>query len=410
MLGTRYYLSYPLSAVSLVWRRLMFRTRFIAVAGSMGKTTATKCLEAMLAPHFPVCATENADNGRVGLAGTILRTRFRHRYTVVEVGTRWRGAMRKACWQVDPDIVVMLCVAGTHSHHFPTLEHTAAEKAWLLSRLRPDGLAVLNGEDPRVMAMAARRRSKVLTFGRSPQCDFRASDITAVWPARLSFRVHHGGESCPVQTRLVGEQWVNSILAAFAVAVACGVSLKDAAAALPQVEPYTARLQPLTLPSGAIMLRDEYQGSMAGSPAAFRALREARDCRRVLVHGDIWDTGLDTPERAAMLGRQAAESADFAVFAGEHARAYAGAAVRSGMKTEDVRSFAKLDAAADFLKTELRAGDVALLRGKTEEHLSRLYFAQIGPVVCWKPMCDRLHLCDSCNLLSLTKSPPSSGQ
>lgn len=405
-MGLRYHLYYPLSGVSLIWRRLMFRTRFIAIAGSMGKTTATVCVEAMLAPHFPINVTQDADNGRTGLAKTILRTRFRHRYTVLEVGVRWAGAMRRACWQVNPDIVVMLCVAPTHTHHFPTLDHAAAEKAWLLSRLRPGGLAILNNDDPRVMAMAASRRCKLLTFGRSPESDFRASEVSAVWPARLSFRVHHGGESCPVQTRLVGEQWVYAVLAAFAVASACGVSLKDAADAVSRLEPYTARLQPVMLPSGAILLRDEYQGSIAGSAAAFRALREARQCRRVLVHGDIWDTGLDTPARTAMLGRQVAESADFAVFTGPNADHYAEASIRSGMKPDSVRAFPELKETADFLKSELRAGDLVLLRGKTEEHLTRLYYSQIGPVSCWKPVCGRLYLCDDCTQLSPAKSGP----
>jgi len=410
MLGIRYHLYYPLSAASLVWRRLMFRTRFIAVTGSMGKATATRCMEAILASRYPVNATTDAANGRTGLADAILRTRFRHRYTILEVGTRWSGAMRKACWQIDPHIAVILCVAGTHSHHFPTLEHTAAEKAQLLSRLPPDGLAVLNGEDPRVIAIASRVRSKVSTFGRSPQFDFWASDISARWPTRLRFVIHHGSDACPVQTHFVGEHWVNSVLAAFAVGSACGVSLADAADALSRVEPYLARLQPVALESGAVMLRDEYQGSMAGSPAAFRALREARDCRRVLVHGDIWDSGFGTPERAALLGRHAAESSDFAVFTGENAGCFAEAAVRSGMEPDHVRAFPRLRDAADFLKTGLRAGDLVLLRGKTEEHLTRLYFAQKAAVTCWKPMCKRLHLCDACNELTAARPALNSGQ
>ena len=36
--------NFAVSAAATLWRRLMFRTRFIAVTGSYGKTTTTQML------------------------------------------------------------------------------------------------------------------------------------------------------------------------------------------------------------------------------------------------------------------------------------------------------------------------------------------------------------------------------
>ena len=400
-----------LSGVSFVWRRLMFGTTFVAVTGSVGKTTATRCLAAILSERFPTNATPGSQNHRLGLARTILRTRFSHRFTVIEVATRRVGAMWRACLQVKPDIVVMLSVARTHSHRFPNLEVIAREKAQLLRRLGARGTAVLNGEDPRVLAMAAGLRCRVIRFGLRPEFDIWASEISSQWPARLSFRVHSGGRSYAVTTQLAGEHWVHSVLGALAGAVACGVPLEQAAARVAHVEPYLARLQPAPLPNGAVMLRDEYEGSGVTLDAAFRVLGEARGCRRVVVHGDIWDTGLEPRERYQDLGRRAAEAADVAVFVGDPGPEASRAALAHGMEPANVHAFPELGQASAFLRAELRAGDLVLLKGKTEEHLSRLYFAQLGAVQCWKKECALLSLCDHCpKLWDKTTGEPQVGR
>jgi UDP-N-acetylmuramoyl-tripeptide--D-alanyl-D-alanine ligase len=376
-----------LSALAFLWRRLMRRTTFIAVTGSVGKTTTTECLAAILSSRFPVNATLHGNNGRAGLAATLLRTRLKHRFTVIEVGTNLPGALKKAAWMVNPDAVVVLAVAGVHTNRFPTLEDIAAEKSQLL--------AILNGDDPRVAAMAAGRRARVLTFGRSPQFDLWASEVSSRWPARLSFRAHWGAESRQVHTKLVGEHWLSTALASLVTALSCGMDLASAASALERVEPFRGRMEPAALPCGATALRDDSSLSAASLPAALRVLEQAPG-RRVLVFNDAYDSGLSFRERFQRLGRMAVRAVDLAVFFGERSRGAARRAVQGGMKPESVRSFPDLWGAAEFLKAELRAGDLALFRDCGSLHAERIYFAQLGAVGCKTPECPRLRLCDYC--------------
>jgi len=241
-----------LGALAFVWRRLMFRTTFVAITGSLGKTTTTRIAVPILSSSFPTNSTRGANNSRISLARTVLRTRYRHRVTVLEVGTKRPGALRRAAWQLRPDVVVILSVARTHTNYYPTLDHTAAEKVTLMSRLGKDGIAILNGDDPRVLAMAVRSPGSVRTFGRSPQFDVWASDVSSRWPEGLSFTVHAGGRSLPVRTKLVGEHWITAALAALSLAFCCGMGLPEAISALEDAETYPGRMQPLLLPRGAV--------------------------------------------------------------------------------------------------------------------------------------------------------------
>jgi UDP-N-acetylmuramoyl-tripeptide--D-alanyl-D-alanine ligase len=390
---------FALSAISFLWRRLMFRTSFVAVTGSLGKTTSTRAIATVLSARYSTNATRDGDNSRIGLAESILRTRWRHRLSVIEIGTKLPGALRRSAWQVKPDTVVVLNVARCHMDNFATLEDIAAEKASLLRRLGPRGVAILNGDDPRVRAMAERCRARVLTFGTSPDSDVWASDVSAQWPSRLSFIAHCGTRSHPVQTQFAGEHWVHGALAALATGLAYDLDLSVAASALAGCEPFAARLQPLPLPSGATILRDDFLPSIDSCGQALRLMRTARARRRLLAISDVTDSGQPEKERHQWIGAAAAASVDFAVFYGEHAEMTAGAAVAAGMKPECVRAFPSQKDAGDYLLSALREGDLLLLRCNMVDHADRIYWAQFGSVACSRMHCDLIRMCDSCSEL-----------
>jgi UDP-N-acetylmuramoyl-tripeptide--D-alanyl-D-alanine ligase len=308
----------------------------------------------------------------------------------------WPGLVRRSARLLRPDISIVLVVAGTHTKDFPTLDDTAAEKAQLLEAQAPDGLAILNADDPRVHGMAAHCRPKVKTFGRSAGSDLWADGVRSHWPGRLALQAHAGPETFFVNTQLVGEHWVNSVLAALLAAESCGVPLSLAAREIERVKPFMARMQPVMLPSGATMLRDEWSGSLDTMAPALRVLQESDVARRVLVFSNLSDSRENSRNRARLVGRTAAQIAGLAVFIGEHGRDAVKEAVASGMKPECARSFADLKEAALYLKSELRKGDLVLLKGRTSDHLSRIFFAQFGAIGCWKEKCSRRYVCDVC--------------
>jgi UDP-N-acetylmuramoyl-tripeptide--D-alanyl-D-alanine ligase len=199
----------------------------------------------------------------------------------------------------------------------------------------------------------------------------------------------------------VGEHWTSTVLAALLTALSCGIPLKIAAVLLGQMKPFLGRMQPVLLPSGATLLRDEVGGSPDALQAALRVLQESRAMRRVLVLSDISDSRKRPGVRFKEFGQMAAQVADLAVFISEHGHYAVKAALRSGMKPDCIRYFTDLSEAASYLKSELRAGDLVLLKGRATDHLSRIFFAQFGNIGCWKSKCQKTILCDLCAQLRL---------
>ena len=307
--------------------------------------------------------------------------------------------MKSSARLVRPDVAIVLAVAPTHTNAFRTLEDTAAEKAQLPAAVPRRGLALLNADDGRVAQMAGACRCRVETFGRSAAATLWADEVSAQWPSRLALQVHAGDETQRIETRLVGDHWVSGILAAVLAARAQGIGLAGAAEALATVEPFTARMQPVRLPNGATVIRDEMNSSPDTWRTALAVLRDATARRRVLVASDLSDSPLRPRRRYRELGDRAAEVADAALFVGVYARVAARRAVERGMDPSCVEAVLDVRTAAERLAALLQPGDVALLKGRATHHLSRVLFAQLGGIGCWTTRCRKRIACDVCTEL-----------
>jgi len=389
--------SLPVWAVAYAWRTLLVRTTFVAITGSFGKTTAKECLAAMLATAGPTARTPGNWNGRMGIAGSLLRVRPWHRFAVIETGTDEPGGLVKASMLLRPHVVLVLCVAGAHTQGFGDLEATAKEKSRLLRFLRKDGTAVLNGDDDRVAAMAVdARERRVIAFGLEEGRDVRADDVSSIWPARLEMTVSTKTQQERVTTLLVGTHWTNSVLGAIAAATACGVTLQKAAEGLADVPPYSGRMCPETLPNGAVVLRDDFNGCIDGFHRAIDVLRDARAERKILVMTDCSDFRKNPRKRMNFYARVAHETADMVIFIGERCEYGVARAIREGMTPDQAHGRFKLEEAAELLQQVARPGDLILLRGRGTDHVARVYFRMLGSVRCKRVKCPLMMLCDRC--------------
>jgi UDP-N-acetylmuramoyl-tripeptide--D-alanyl-D-alanine ligase len=189
---------------------------------------------------------------------------------------------------------------------------------------------------------------------------------------------------------------VSSALAALTAARACGVPLRSAAGALASVAPFTARMQPVTLPNGAVVIRDEQNGSGDTLEATIEVMRAARAERRILVFSDLSDTKGSSRQRLRRIGKIAAEVSDIAVFVGEHAHHGVRGAIAAGMAPSCCHDVLGLERAAALVGRLARPGDLVFLKGRATHHLSRIVFAQFGSIGCWTTTCKKQSVCDVC--------------
>ena len=132
------------------------------------------------------------------LAGTILRVKPDDEFCVLEIAAAIRGEripLERPLTLVKPSIGVVTNIGTDHISAFGSVEAIAAEKSKLIAALPSHGIAILNADDPNVLAMRSRCAGRVITYGLAPEAMVRAENVNAAWPERLSFTVCFDGQS-----------------------------------------------------------------------------------------------------------------------------------------------------------------------------------------------------------------------
>lgn len=383
-----------------LWRPLMFRTKFIAVCGSAGKTTTKEILGSILAQNYTVAKTNGTWGGFRfgGVAGTILSVRPWHKFAVVEAAIETQGEMAKMAQLIKPDIVIMLAVKECHLMMFKSLDAIAAEKSEMVKALTANGTAILNEDDARVIAMSEIGSFETIKFGQNCR-QISVEQADSSWPNRLELTLNEGGEEFPVKTRLVGKHWINAILAAVTAARHCGMPMEEIVPTVEKYKPFWARMQPITLDNGVTFLRDEFNGSYDTFVEAIQVMSDATAARKVAIVSDFSDSHLKNEKRRKRLNRLAREMVphiDVMIFVGEDVEYGRQAAINAGLAEESAFYAYDVIDASDILKKVQQPGDLVLLKGRTNHHLSRVYLGQLGTVTCSLQPCSRQYLCDRC--------------
>ena len=271
---------------------------------------------------------------------------------------------------VKPQIGVVTNIGSDHLSAFRTLETTAAVKGKLITSLPRHGTAVLNADDPHVLALKNTCKSQILTYGLGPDAMLRAENVQSRWPERLSFTVVYKDESYLVHTQLVGGHWVHCVLAALAVGLAMGVPLGMSAEAMNSALPVKRRLCPVEYENGITCIWDNAKAPLWSIPPALEILKEARAKRKIVVIGTISDYKGDSESKYKSVAKQAMAVAQYVIFIGPWA--YKSLKARRSPEDDSLQAFYSVEAASEYLEALFKPGDLILLKGSVNDRLEEI--------------------------------------
>ena len=343
------------------------------LTGSSGKTT-TKDLAAQLIERLgPTIAPAGSFNNEFGLPLTVLRADAATRYLVLELSARGPGHIAYLCRIAPPRYGVVLNVGHAHAGEFGGLDQVAQAKGELVEALPADGVAILNADDPRVLAMAARTAARVVTVGVDDRAALiRAADVRLDDLGRPSFTLLTPEGPAAITLRLHGAHIVPDAVAAAALARELGLGLADIADGLcAAVARSRWRMEVHRRRDGVTVINDAYNANPESVAAALRALRHlAQDGRGFAVLGHMAELGGTSRASHEDVGELAAR-ADLAglIAVGEEAAPILAGAHRVRSWTGEALAVPDGAAALDALANQLKPGDVVLVKASRAAHL-----------------------------------------
>ena len=348
------------------------------ITGSSGKTS-TKDLAAQLTERLgPTIAPAGSFNNEFGHPLTVLRADAATRYLVLELSARGPGHIAYLCRVAPPRYGVVLNVGHAHAGEFGGLDQVARAKGELVEALPADGAAILNADDPRVLAMAARTAARVVTFGVDDRtAQIRAAEIRAAGLrlddlGRPSFTLLTPEGQAGVTLRLHGAHNVPDAVAAAALARELGLGLADIADGLcAAVARSRWRMEVRRREDGVTVINDAYNANPESVRAALHALRHlAQDGRGFAILGHMAELGEVSRASHEDIGEFAAQSELAGLIAvGEEAVPILAGARRVRSWTGEALAVPDGTAALDALANQLKPGDVVLVKASRAAHL-----------------------------------------
>lgn len=326
----------------------------VAITGSSGKTSTKDMIGQLLARLGPTIAPPGTFNNELGLPHTVLKADHETRFLVLEMGARGIGHITHLAGIAPYQIAVVVNVGVAHIGEFGSVEAIAKAKSELVQALPPDGLAVLNGDDPHVAAMAE--------LSPAPVRLVHTPEITLDEAGRPSFEV----DGVKLTLQLSGAHQVGNALLAAAVATHCGLGEDEIPAALAGLRLISGRrMDVFDRADGVTVIDDSYNANPSSTAVALKALSALGQSRRKIAvlgyHAELGDSERDGHAEVGALA--ATLGVDVVIVVEESAAPILDGA--TSVRSWEGESVLVSDQAAAIsaLSQRLRPGDVVLVKG-----------------------------------------------
>jgi UDP-N-acetylmuramoyl-tripeptide--D-alanyl-D-alanine ligase len=297
-----------LTAAAAAWRG-QFSLPLIGVAGSNGKTTVKEMLAAILSRTGECLATAGNLNNQLGVPLTLLRLEKKHRSAVIEIGANRPGEVAELAALAQPSIALITNAGAEHLEGFGDIEGAARAEGEIVAALGPQGVAVINADDPYEAMWRGMTRGRVVTFGLSQSVGVRASHVTQSVGDdgfTVRFQLHTANGTQDVEMALAGEHNVRNAACAAAAALAAGASLADVAQGLSSVRAVAGRLQFRRTAAGGWLIDDSYNANPSSAIAAMDVLASLSG-RKWMVLGNMAELGAQAETAHREIGVAARE-------------------------------------------------------------------------------------------------------
>jgi UDP-N-acetylmuramoyl-tripeptide--D-alanyl-D-alanine ligase len=357
-----------LQDVAAHWRRQL-DVRVIGITGSVGKSTTKELTAEVLSRRQRTLKNPGNLNNEIGLPLTLLHLTDDHHWAVLEMGFYVPGEIALLCDLSLPHVGVVTNISQVHMERAGSLEAIVRGKSELVENLppEPEGVAILNFDEPLVREMAQRTEARVFFYGLSPEADLWADQIEGLGLDGVRFVLHHKEEALHVRVPLLGRHSVHTALRAAAVGLNEGLHWQEVISGLQETSSQL-RLMAVHGPHGALLLDDTYNAAPASTLAALNLLHDLRG-RRIAVLGDMLELGEFEERGHRIVGARAAQVVDCLVTVGERAEWIAEEARRSGLPEQAIIELGDSQQAVDYLQDFIGDEDVVLIKGSHGMHM-----------------------------------------
>lgn len=341
----------------------------IGITGSYGKTNTATAITKVASKKYKVLQTDLNLDTNFNLPITLLKLR-EEKVLVLEYGVDHKKEMLRHLSLVKPKIGVITGIAPVHTdqEHLGSLEGVIEEKGYLLEALPKNGFALINYDDQKAREMASKTKAEIIYYGTNAECDIWA-DKPKVTLAGTEFTLHYKEETIAVKTNLIGCHYLVNLAAAAGVGIILGLTLKEIALALSELQPLEGRMSIEKGFNNTTLINDARRANLSSTIAGLQVLADLPGKRKIAVLGEMREMGEYSEKGHREVGDFVKKiKPTFLVTVGSHTKWIA----EQAKKEVPVHEARDVFEAAKILKDLLQPGDLVYLKGSLLAHMERI--------------------------------------
>ena len=347
------------------WYRSRFTLPVVQITGSAGKTTTKEMVAAVLSRRYDTLKTQANFNNDIGTPLTLLGLAPQHQAAVIETGMNHFGEIRYLGEMVRPDIAVITNVGDAHIENLGnTRQGILQAKCEIFENLAPDGIAVLNGDDPLLGTVTLPQT--ILRCGRGEGCNVRVTDVDDRGIEGIACTVTTARASYRLATASPGGFMIYPMAMAAAIGEALGLTGEEITAGVAAYVPTGSRMHIIRLPEERLLIDDCYNANPQAMTEALRLLAVTQTRRRAAVLGDMGELGELTVSAHRTIGALTGElQLDSVIAIGEKARDIASAA-------PNAQWFPSVEDALPAVRAAFTGGTAMLVKASHAMHFENI--------------------------------------
>lgn len=361
------------------WYRGFSKATFVAITGSVGKTTTKEFVAAVTSSAFKTHKTHGNLNNELGMPLTLLDLSPDDQVSVIEMGMSDLGEIEYLTKLVRPDIAIVTNIGTSHLATLGTRENICRAKMEIRLGLGENGKLLLNADEPLLYEQYETLDPKpeiMSIYNRNG--DYRAVNIRQKTDGIVYDLIYNNKAVTNVEIPALGKHNVYNSLAAYAVGVMLGMTDEQIRRGLQSFVGADMR-QKVYEVGGITVIDDCYNASPESMRAAIDVLvsiSAKKGAQPAALLGDMLELGEYSRLMHDQLGQYAAQMQVQKLFCfGMMADIVAEASIKKGIRAENV--FVCLDTRdaqgmADMILSALKPGDVLLVKASRAVQAERI--------------------------------------
>ncbi|MBI5404281.1 MAG: UDP-N-acetylmuramoyl-tripeptide--D-alanyl-D-alanine ligase [Ignavibacteriae bacterium] len=340
-----------------------FSIPVLFVGGSNGKTTTKDLIAAVLSRGYKVLKNDGNLNNHLGLPLTVLELDSYHNICVLEAGSNHFGEIEYLCKIGNPGFGIVTNIGREHLEFFKNINGVAKEEFTLFDYLKKTGgKCFLNLDDEYIRKYSSDNKPlNSFSYSYNFKSDVKAKFIKYSDKFEPVIEIRYGSDKISAGIKTFGKHSVFNALAAAAVGLHFGISLKEIKYALENFKQASSKRMEAVKYRGILIINDSYNSNPDSVKLGLETLKEYKSSNSVhLVIADMLELGRSSKKEHYGIGKliKNMKFDNLYTFGGESKNIFTGA---KGIKNNFY--FENKENLSELLTANVKEGDVIYFKG-----------------------------------------------